>query len=73
MCLFYLRCGGQQTQVKVVLPYWERWMKSFPTLDDLASSELDEVLILWQGLGYYSRAKRIHKASKILVESIGKN
>ena len=63
----------QQTQLKVVLPYWEQWMRTFPTLEDLASAELNQVLFLWSGLGYYSRAKRLHQASQILLKSIGKN
>ena len=61
----------QQTQLKVVLPYWKRWMQSLPTLIDLAHADEAEVLLLWQGLGYYSRAKRLHSASKILLDLIG--
>ncbi len=61
----------QQTQLRVVIPYWERWMKRLPTLTDLAEADLQNVLLLWQGLGYYSRAKRIHHSSKLLVDFIG--
>ena len=63
----------QQTQLKVVIPYWERWMKVFPTLTDLAEADLQNVLLLWQGLGYYSRANRINQSSKILIELVGFN
>jgi len=63
----------QQTQLKVVIPYWEKWMKTFPTLTALAKADLENVLMLWQGLGYYSRANRIHQSSKILIEFVGKN
>ncbi len=63
----------QQTQLKVVIPYWKEWMKVFPTLSSLAEADLDDLLMIWQGLGYYSRAKRIHQSSKILVEIVGKN
>ena len=63
----------QQTQLKVVIPYWEKWMKVFPTLSCLAEADLENLLMIWQGLGYYSRAKRIHQSSKILVEFVGKN
>ena len=63
----------QQTQLKVVIPYWERWMKIFPSLTDLAEADLQNVLLLWQGLGYYARAHRIHQSSKILIKSIGLN
>ncbi len=61
----------QQTQLKTVLPYWEKWMKTFPTLLELANANEQEVLLLWQGLGYYSRARRLHQASKVLLNSIG--
>ena len=57
----------QQTQLSVVLPFWRRWMLAFPTLDLLASASLDEVLLQWQGLGYYSRARRLHLSSQLLV------
>ncbi len=63
----------QQTQLKVVIPYWKKWMKFFPTLSYLAEADLENLLMIWQGLGYYSRAKRIHQSSKILVEFVGKN
>ena len=57
----------QQTQLAVVLPYWQRWMEAFPTVDVLATASLDEVRLRWQGLGYYSRARRLHEAAQILV------
>ena len=63
----------QQTQLKVVLRYWEKWMITFPDLLALAQADEQEVLMLWQGLGYYSRAKRLHKSAKLLVNLIGKN
>lgn len=58
----------QQTQVVTVIPYFERFMKAFPTPEDLAAASEEEVLKLWQGLGYYSRARNLHAASKQLVE-----
>ena len=48
----------QQTTVKTVCDYFARWMKRFPTLQDLADATLDDVLLMWQGLGYYTRAKK---------------
>ena len=63
----------QQTQLKVVIPYWEKWMRAFPSLTYLAEADLKNVLLLWQGLGYYSRANRIHQSSKVLIEFVGKN
>jgi A/G-specific adenine glycosylase len=58
----------QQTQVKTVIPYYERFLKKLPTIQALAGAKLDTVLKLWQGLGYYTRAKSLHKAAKIIVE-----
>lgn len=58
----------QQTQVAVVIPYFHRWMKKFPTIESLAAASLEEVIKAWEGLGYYSRARNLHKAAKIIVE-----
>ncbi len=56
----------QQTQVKTVIPYFERFMTQFPTLHHLAHACEDEVLALWSGLGYYSRARRLHQTAQII-------
>lgn len=62
----------QQTQVVTVEAYYRRWMTRFPTLESLAAASLDEVLTLWQGLGYYSRARNLLKgASYILAHHQG--
>ncbi|QKJ88582.1 Adenine DNA glycosylase [Paramixta manurensis] len=58
----------QQTQVATVIPYFERFMARFPTVADLAAAPLDEVLHLWTGLGYYARARNLHKAAKTVVD-----
>ena len=60
----------QQTQLQVVLPYWERWMEVFPTLELLAEASEHDVLLLWQGLGYYSRARRLLSGAKPLLDQI---
>jgi A/G-specific adenine glycosylase len=57
----------QQTQLQVVLPYWQRWMAAFPSLEALAAAEEHDVLLLWQGLGYYSRARRLHQGAQQLL------
>ena len=57
----------QQTQLKVVLPYWRRWMQAFPSVDALASASLEQVRMLWKGLGYYSRARRLHETAQRLA------
>lgn len=58
----------QQTQVATVIPYFERFMQRFPTVSDLAKADTDEVLHLWTGLGYYARARNLHKAAKVIAE-----
>lgn len=59
----------QQTRIAQGLPYWQRFMQAFPTVDSLAAASEDEVLLLWQGLGYYSRARHLHKAARQIVEA----
>jgi A/G-specific adenine glycosylase len=61
----------QQTQVATVIPYFERFMERFPTVEALASAPLDEVLHLWTGLGYYARARNLHACAETLVRSHG--
>ena len=57
----------QQTRVETVIPYFERWMAQFPTVHALAEAPEQTVLSLWEGLGYYSRARNLHKAAKIVA------
>ena len=57
----------QQTQVATVLPYYERWLAKFPDFATLAAASEHEVLSLWQGLGYYSRARNLHRAAQTVV------
>jgi A/G-specific adenine glycosylase len=59
----------QQTQVGTVLPYFERWMRRFPDCASLAAATEHEVMGMWQGLGYYSRARNLHRAAKAVVEA----
>ncbi|OIW32304.1 DNA glycosylase [Coniochaeta ligniaria NRRL 30616] len=58
----------QQTRVAVVIDYWKRWMAKWPTIQDLARASAEDVLSAWRGLGYYSRATRIHQAAQLVVE-----
>lgn len=58
----------QQTQVNTVMPYFERWMERFPELAVLAAAPLDEVLEHWAGLGYYARARNLHRAAQLCLE-----
>jgi A/G-specific adenine glycosylase len=59
----------QQTQVSAVIPYYERFLRRFPSLERLASASEDEVLQLWSGLGYYARGRNLHAAAKRIVEN----
>lgn len=61
----------QQTQVAVVIPYFQRWMERFPTVKSLADAHVDEVIKLWEGLGYYSRARNLHEGAKQICEMFG--
>jgi A/G-specific adenine glycosylase len=56
----------QQTQVATVIPYYKNFLKSFPTVRHLAKADLSRVLKVWEGLGYYSRARNLHRASRIV-------
>ncbi len=56
----------QQTQVETVIPYFETFMLEFPTVCDLADASQDSVLHRWSGLGYYARARNLHKAAQII-------
>lgn len=58
----------QQTQVSVVIPYFEEWMRRFPTIENLANATREEVIKAWEGLGYYSRARHLHEGAKQVVE-----
>jgi len=57
----------QQTQVQQVIPYYQRWLQRYPSWNALAAAPLDDVLKLWEGLGYYNRARRLHQLAKTVV------
>lgn len=57
----------QQTQVSTVIPYYENWIRKFPTVDSVAKVNIDEALKMWEGLGYYKRCRNFHSAAKIIV------
>lgn len=58
----------QQTRVETVIPYYECWMRRFPTISVLASASLQEVLATWEGLGYYGRARNLHRAAQMVMQ-----
>ncbi len=58
----------QQTQVKTVIPYYHRWLTQFPTVEHLALADLQQVLKAWEGLGYYSRARNLHRAAQEIIQ-----
>ena len=61
----------QQTQVATVIPYFERFMQRFPDVHALADAPADEVLHLWTGLGYYARARNLHRAAQLIRDQHG--
>lgn len=61
----------QQTQITTVIPYLERWLERFPNVQALANARLEEVLKVWEGLGYYARARNLHRAAQIIVRDYG--
>ena len=63
----------QQTQVKTVIPYYLRFMKSFKSVEELADANIDEVLKHWEGLGYYSRARNLHACARQVVADFNSN
>src|SRR5258706_2105551 len=61
----------QQTQVETVIPYYERWLARFPSVQALAAAPLNDVLAAWEGLGYYSRARNLHRAAQLVAAEAG--
>jgi len=57
----------QQTQVKTVIPYWKRWMRELPTIEAVAKARSEKIHKLWEGLGYYTRARNLQKAAKQII------
>lgn len=66
-CVWLSEIMLQQTQVAAVLDYYPRFLEKFPTVQTLAAAPQDEVLSLWAGLGYYGRARNLHKAAQQIV------
>lgn len=60
----------QQTQVSTVIPYFDKFIKKYQTISDLANADIDEILKLWEGLGYYSRARNLHKTALIVSSDL---
>lgn len=69
--IWVLEVMAQQTKLETVLPFYQRWLERFPTLSDLATASQQDVLMLWEGLGYYSRARNFHKAAQIVTQEFG--
>src|SRR5438270_2580282 len=61
----------QQTQVSAVVPYYKRWLGRFPTMTSLARAPESQVLHAWEGLGYYARARNLHRVAKLVVREFG--
>ena len=59
----------QQTQVKTVVPFWNRWMRELPTIESVAKAKSGKLHKLWEGLGYYTRVRNLQKAAKQILQS----
>jgi len=70
-CIWLSEVMLQQTQVVTVIPYYLKFLERFPTVTDLAKAPLDDVLKLWSGLGYYSRARNLHRGAQVIAERFG--
>ncbi len=70
-CIWVSEIMLQQTQVKTVIPYYQRWLVEFPKVFDLAAADQQQVLKVWQGLGYYARARNLHRAAQVVVAEHG--
>ena len=68
-CIWLSEIMLQQTQVQTVIPYYQRFIARFPDLQSLATAKVDDVLALWSGLGYYARARNLHRTAVEIVES----
>src|SRR5271156_4527161 len=61
----------QQTQVKTVIPFWNRWLRELPTIEAAAKAPSEKIHKLWEGLGYYTRVRNLQKAAQVIVEKHG--
>ena len=59
---------AQQTRIESMLPYYEKWMSLWPCVEDLAKAQIEDVLHVWQGLGYYNRARKLHEGAQLICE-----
>jgi A/G-specific adenine glycosylase len=66
-CIYVSEIMLQQTQVKTVIPYWERWMRVMPTVESLAAAKPEVIHKLWEGLGYYTRVRNMQKAAREII------
>src|SRR5438105_4765834 len=65
-CVYVSEIMLQQTQVRTVMPYWERWMRELPTIESLANARPEKIHKLWEGLGYYTRVRNLQTAAQAI-------
>ncbi len=66
-CIWVSEIMAQQTRIDTMVPYYLRWIEKWPTVTDLAEAKIEEVLKMWQGLGYYNRARKLHEGAQVIV------
>lgn len=62
---------AQQTRIETMIPYYEKWMKEYPTIEDLSNAPIEKVLKSWEGLGYYNRARKLHEGANQVMKDYG--
>ena len=67
-CIWVSEVMAQQTRIESMLPYYETWITRWPTVEALAQAQIEDVLHVWQGLGYYNRARKLHEGAKLICE-----
>ncbi len=70
-CVYVSEIMLQQTQVRTVVPYWQRWMKALPNIEALAKARPGKIHKLWEGLGYYGRVRNLQRAAQVIVKEHG--
>lgn len=68
-CIWVSEIMAQQTRIDSMIPYYIKWIEKWPTVKDLAEAKIEDVLKMWQGLGYYNRARKLHEGAKVIVSS----
>ncbi len=70
-CIWVSEIMAQQTRIDSMIPYYLKWIEQWPTIQDLSEAKIEDVLKMWQGLGYYNRARKLHEGAQVIVSNYG--